>query len=114
MIGDDVEVTVLAVQGERVRLGIEAPSDVPVFRTEIYQEIGRGGEGGGRRTDVRPGARMMRPAGSTARPRNSRLNPARRHATAFAGSRVGAHVPRAPRGARRGPSEVPSGNSLTV
>jgi len=56
MIGDDVEVTVLAVQGERVRLGIDAPSDVPVFRTEIYREIRRGGEGGRRRTDVRPGA----------------------------------------------------------
>ena len=56
MIGDDVEVTVLAVQGDRVRLGIDAPSDVPVFRTEIYQEIGRGGEGGGRRTDVSAGA----------------------------------------------------------
>ena len=39
MIGDDVEVTVLSTNGEKVRLGIQAPSDVPVHRTEIYMEI---------------------------------------------------------------------------
>jgi carbon storage regulator len=41
MIGDDIEVTVIAVQGDKVRLGINAPSEVPVFRTEIYLEIAR-------------------------------------------------------------------------
>jgi carbon storage regulator len=41
MIRDDIEVTVLAVAGEKVRLGIQAPSDVPVYRTEIYLEIQR-------------------------------------------------------------------------
>ncbi len=46
MIGDDVEVTVLSVMGDKVRIGIQAPGDVPVFRTEIYLEIRRGqGEG---------------------------------------------------------------------
>jgi carbon storage regulator len=49
MIGDEIEVTVLAVQGEKVRLGIQAPSDVPVFRTEIYLEIKQGREKGGQR-----------------------------------------------------------------
>jgi carbon storage regulator len=39
MIGDEIEVTVLAVHGEKVRVGIEAPADVPVHRTEIYREI---------------------------------------------------------------------------
>jgi len=39
MIGDDVKVSVLSVIGEKVRIGIEAPTDVPVFRTEIYLEI---------------------------------------------------------------------------
>jgi carbon storage regulator len=49
MIGDDVEVTVLSTAGEKVRLGIQAPSDVPVHRTEIYMEIQRQhGEGGNR------------------------------------------------------------------
>jgi carbon storage regulator len=41
MIGDDIEVSVLSVVGEKVRVGIQAPPDVPVFRTEIYLEIQR-------------------------------------------------------------------------
>jgi carbon storage regulator len=41
MIGDDVEVSVLSIVGEKVRIGIQAPADVPVFRTEIYIEIQR-------------------------------------------------------------------------
>lgn len=47
MIGDDIEVSVLSVVGEKVRIGIQAPADVPVFRTEIYLEIQRqqGSEG---------------------------------------------------------------------
>ena len=44
MIGDEIEVTVLAVHGEKVRLGIAAPADVPVHRTEIYLEIRSGHE----------------------------------------------------------------------
>jgi carbon storage regulator len=39
MIGDDVEVSVLAIMGEKVRIGIEAPRKVPVFRKEVYLEI---------------------------------------------------------------------------
>ena len=39
MIGDDIEISVLAVMGEKVRIGIEAPRSVPVFRKEVYIEI---------------------------------------------------------------------------
>lgn len=39
MIGDDIEVSVLAIMGEKVRIGIQAPRDVPVFRKEVYLEI---------------------------------------------------------------------------
>ncbi len=39
MIGDDIEVSVLAVTGDKVRLGIEAPRAIPVFRKEVYLEI---------------------------------------------------------------------------
>ncbi len=39
MIGDDIEVSVLAIMGEKVRIGIQAPRDVPVFRKEVYIEI---------------------------------------------------------------------------
>jgi carbon storage regulator len=38
-IGDDIELAVLGVNGKQVRLGIEAPSSVPVFREEIYLRI---------------------------------------------------------------------------
>lgn len=39
MIGDDIELSVLSVSGEKVRIGIDAPDDVPVFRTEVYERI---------------------------------------------------------------------------
>src|SRR3954454_16566203 len=39
MIGDDIEVSVLAIMGEKVRVGIQAPRDIPVFRKEVYLEI---------------------------------------------------------------------------
>ena len=39
MIGDDIEVSVLAIMGEKVRIGIQADRSVPVFRKEVYLEI---------------------------------------------------------------------------
>ena len=39
MIGDDVSVTVLSVKGKQVRVGINAPKQVPVHREEIYERI---------------------------------------------------------------------------
>jgi carbon storage regulator len=53
MIGDDIEISVLAIMGEKVRIGIQAPRDIPVFRKEVYLEIQQeqvsgGGKGGAR------------------------------------------------------------------
>jgi carbon storage regulator len=48
MIGDDVEITIVDVRGDKVRLGITAPKSIPVHRREIYDAIQReknGGEG---------------------------------------------------------------------
>jgi len=45
MIGDEIEVRVLSVAGEKVRLGITAPRDVGIFRNEVYERIEN--EGGG-------------------------------------------------------------------
>jgi carbon storage regulator len=39
MIGDDIEVSVLSIMGEKVRVGIQAPRNIPVFRKEVYLEI---------------------------------------------------------------------------
>jgi len=54
MIGDQIVITVVAIRGGNVRLGIEAPNDVPVHRQEIYEALRReegkaqalGGKGG--------------------------------------------------------------------
>jgi carbon storage regulator len=53
MIGDDVEVSILSVMGDKVRIGIQAPQEVPVFRTEIYLEIHREDGEGAAQKDVR-------------------------------------------------------------
>lgn len=41
MIGDDVVVTIVDIRGDKVRLGINAPQDVPVHRQEVYEAIQR-------------------------------------------------------------------------
>ena len=46
MIGDEIEVSVLSIMGEKVRIGIQAPRDVPVFRREVYLEIQQERAGG--------------------------------------------------------------------
>ena len=42
MIGDDIEITVLEVRGEQVRLGIRAPRTVAVHRKEVFDQIQQG------------------------------------------------------------------------
>ena len=39
MIGDQIEVTVLSVTGEKVRVGVTASKDVPIYRDEVYERI---------------------------------------------------------------------------
>ena len=41
MIGDDVEITIVDIHGDRVRLGITAPKTIPVHRREVYEAIQR-------------------------------------------------------------------------
>ncbi len=51
VIGDEIEVVVLEVRGEQVRLGIKAPKNVTVHRKEIYEQIVDENKGA---ADVRP------------------------------------------------------------
>ncbi|MBQ6786327.1 MAG: carbon storage regulator CsrA [Lachnospiraceae bacterium] len=39
MINNDIEITVLEVKGEQVKIGISAPKEVPVYRKEVYIQI---------------------------------------------------------------------------
>ncbi len=41
MIGDDIQITIVDIRGDKVRLGINAPSHVPVHRKEVYDAIQR-------------------------------------------------------------------------
>ena len=40
-IGEDIEITVVAVSGDNVKLGITAPSHVKILRSEVYEEISK-------------------------------------------------------------------------
>ena len=39
MIGNDIEITILDIKGDQVKIGINAPKAVPVYRKEIYKQI---------------------------------------------------------------------------
>ena len=41
MIGDDIVITIVDIRGDKVRLGIDAPTDIPVHRQEVYDAIQR-------------------------------------------------------------------------
>jgi carbon storage regulator len=41
VIGDNVVVTIVDIRGDKVRLGIEAPGEIPVHRQEVYEAIQR-------------------------------------------------------------------------
>ena len=59
MIGDNIVITVVDVRGDKVRLGIDAPTDIPVHRQEVYDAIQRENRrasqtGSGATKDIKP------------------------------------------------------------
>jgi carbon storage regulator len=61
MIGDQIELTILSVSGEKVRIGVEAPREIPVFRKEIWIAIHEqeGGSDPSARADVNAALRRL-------------------------------------------------------
>lgn len=39
MIGNDIEITLLEIKGDQIKIGINAPKNVPIYRKEIYAQI---------------------------------------------------------------------------
>lgn len=54
-IGDDIEITVVDIRGEKVRLGINAPAHIPVHRKEVYEAIKRENEAAAEASGQQPG-----------------------------------------------------------
>ncbi|MBU4272815.1 MAG: carbon storage regulator CsrA [Planctomycetes bacterium] len=53
VIGDNVVVTIVDIRGDKVRLGIDAPGEVPVHRQEVYEAIQRENRKSGQRSESR-------------------------------------------------------------
>ncbi len=66
MIGDDVVVTIVDIRGDKVRLGIAAPQDIPVHRQEVYEAIKRENQRAGKLapSDTKPISPGSGPAAS--------------------------------------------------
>lgn len=52
VIGSDIEITILEVKGEQVKIGISAPKSIPVYRKELYLQIKESNEEAGKNIDV--------------------------------------------------------------
>lgn len=52
MLGNDIEITLLEIKGDQVKIGISAPKSVPIYRKEIYLQIQEENRQAGQEVDV--------------------------------------------------------------
>lgn len=52
MIGNDIEITVLEIKGDQIKLGVKAPKSVPIYRKELYVQIQEENKQAGSPVDV--------------------------------------------------------------
>lgn len=52
MIGNDIEVTLLEIKGDQIKIGINAPKSVPIYRKEIFAQIQEENKNAGQEVDV--------------------------------------------------------------
>ena len=52
MIGNDIEITVLEIKGNQIKLGVKAPKSVPIYRKELYVQIQEENKQAGSAVDV--------------------------------------------------------------
>ena len=56
IIGDNIVITVVDVRGDKVRLGIDAPKEIPVHRQEVYEAIKKERQSGQQQSSSQQGA----------------------------------------------------------
>jgi len=64
MIGDDIKITVVDIRGDKVRLGIEAPTNISVHRQEVYDAIQRENTSAGKLEKKTEDTDSSKPSGS--------------------------------------------------
>ena len=52
MIGNEIEITVLEIKGDQIKLGVKAPKSVPIYRKELYVQIQEENKQAGSAVDV--------------------------------------------------------------
>ncbi|MCH5267638.1 MAG: carbon storage regulator CsrA [Lachnospiraceae bacterium] len=52
MIGNDIEITILEIKGDQIKIGVNAPKSVPIYRKELYVQIQEENKQAGEQVDV--------------------------------------------------------------
>ena len=53
IINDDIEITIIEIKGDQVKIGISAPKSVPIYRKEVYMQIQNANKGAAQSVDIK-------------------------------------------------------------